>query len=648
MSVLKRGLRAGPETNISYTCTAQNEVSVSLSFFYGKPSLNKPELEHTKYDSTVIRELFEKNNSWNLENVPRNTKDQPEDNDLALLKELISLAGVHSSDILNIWAGECVVCEQAVALALVHQPLCFSFNGYSTLADGNKMHGMMVHIAKYVKGLNSDRRIQHAVGNTATTTQPHIHFLSVPVCTVNPECKQKAEKEIAKLALFARSQCDVQTETQEHDSLSSAKEASEKNNESNKFDEWENVLDAGISNCEGALLSKFTTPEVAIPRQVDFQYRVPLRVTVFCGKPILDTKAATNRNMLSLMSFTLRWDIIELATATRGVSLDPANGSNFYIALGAFLENRILGAAEFCCCVCPERKLATTLVHCPVSIRRDGAGSPGARKLLLKLAQMAGDGCRWTAPETEAVLGSDGVWQVAVFVAPICRRDHVVCEETARIAAKKFLNKQIASITNDTDQALELVWPDLPYDTALSNVYTVYNSGKTPKMVVKKIGLGVMGDPKILPKSVRDANRAVERLRHKVQSDYYTHLQEAKRIDKGSHISNYRVDRFEAGLVFTYALNPVQLPYQLDPKAEAAEEECSDEVEEQGEPRENHGNNYEDDEDEEDMCQAKLDDKTVMLPLLPLSLFELRGEIGAHVMEQYGDDFLVKAVAMET
>lgn len=658
MPVLKGGLRSGAEHGINYTRTVQNGIPVSLSFFYGKPFLNTPELEHVEYGSNANKNLFDKN-TLTRESAPRgDTQDKREDEDLSQLKELVSLAGGQNSDLLGLWAGECVVCEQAVALAIVHQPLCFSFDGYSSLADGPKMHGMMVYIAKLVKELNSEGKVQNAVGNTSTTTQPHIHFLSVPVCITNPECKQKAEEELVKFARFAKSQRDQQGGSQGDNRSSNVKDANGKNREPVKVDKWEDVDEFANLDHKGDASS--TTLGVTTLRQVDPRDRVPLRVTVFCGKPIVDSKATTTRNMLSIMSFTLRWDANELATAARKVAQNPADGSQFYIALGAFLEHKILGAAEFCCSICTDRKLATTLVHRPISFRRDstpGVGAQEARKLIFKLVQLVGDGCRWTAPATEAVLGSDGAWYVSTFVVPICRRDNVVCEETARIAAKRFLDNQITGLNNgSTGGTVKLVWPDLLYDTTLSDIYTVYNAGKAPKMVVKKIGLGVMSDPKIETKPAKEAKRAVERLRRKVESDYDAHVQKTHelkgRMEKSSKKGKSRADSLEEDLVFTYALNPSQLPYQLAPSPDDAGEGRIDGNGEQEEPEEGEEDGGEEDdedqEDEDDTCLAMHHEKAVIVPLLLPSLFEAREEIGAHVVDQYGDDFLAKAVVLET
>ncbi|TPX26698.1 hypothetical protein DIZ76_012160 [Coccidioides immitis] len=647
MSAFRRRRRGGSseEENIDYKRILRNEISVSLSFFYGKPCLNAPQLEHVKYDSKADKDLFEKNTFIREKPIQSDNQDQDQREDsLSQLKELVSLAGSCNDDILSSWAGECVICDQAVALAAVHHPLCFTFDGYSSLADGREMHGMMAYIAKLVKELDTEGKIQNAVGNTSTTTNPHVHFLSAPVCTITPGCRLKAGQELAQLAQFAKNPGDIGDVDEGEAPPSKARDSKRMSKrESVMVDKWEDLDTTSNFEPEGILpISKM---DVASSQPVNSLNRVPLRVVVFCGKPIIDTKATTSRNLLSIMAFTLRWDVNELATVSRKMSKNHDDGSQFYNSLGAFLETRILGAAEFRCCICPDRKLATTLVHRPISFRRDntaGVGAQETRKLILKLVQLVGDGCRWTAPETEAVLGSDGTWHANLFVVPICRRDNVVCEEATRIAAKRFLDNQLVGIPGGTT-AFKLAWPELFFDANLSAIYTVNNAGKLPKMVVQKIGLGVMSDPKIETKAAKETTCALERLRLRVESDYNAHLQKSRenkeRIEKESRKRKSRADLLEEDLIFTYAINPLQLPYELAP-SEAVYTDHEEEV----------NTDDEDEVDEETLpiFEAGRYEEEVLEPLLSPYLFDLRAEVGEFVKGRYGDDFLMKAVELET
>ncbi|EFW18426.1 conserved hypothetical protein [Coccidioides posadasii str. Silveira] len=549
MSAFRRCRRGGSseKENIDYKRIPRNEIPVSLSFFYGKPCLNAPQLEHVKYDSKADKDLFEKNAFIREKPIQSDNQDQDQREDcLSQLKELVSLAGSCNDDILSSWAGECVICDQAVALAAIHHPLCFTFDGYSSLADGREMHGMMVYIAKLVKELDTEGKIQNAVGNTSTTTNPHVHFLSAP------------------LAQFAKNPGDIGDVDEGEAPPSKARDSKRMSKrESVMVDKWEDLDTTSNFEPEGILpISKM---DVASSQPVNSLNRVPLRVVVFCGKPIIDTKATTS----------------------------------------------------------PSSTTAS-----------ERSSKPGS--------WLVGNGCRWTAPATEAVLGSDGTWHVNLFVVPICRRDNVVCEEAARIAAKRFLDNQLVGIPGGTT-AFKLAWPELVFDTNLSAIYTVNNAGKLPKMVVQKIGLGVMSDPKIETKAAKETRCALERLRLRVESDYNAHLQKSRenkeRIEKESRKRKSRADLLEEDLIFTYAINPLQLPYELAP-SEAVYTNHEEEV----------NTDDEDKVDEETLpiFEASRYEEEVLEPLLSPYLFDLRAQVGEFVKGRYGDDFLMKAVELET
>ncbi|EEP75578.1 predicted protein [Uncinocarpus reesii 1704] len=579
---------------------------IMLSFFYGNPFVSAPQLEHIKFTCPVSKNFFDKNISTRQSEIQNDKQDGHDNDSTSQAKELACLAGRCDSELLRSFPNKCVACGKPNALDVAHQPLCFSYCGYTRLANGAKMRGMMTYIAKLVKQLDDEQKIQAAIGVASRSPNPHIHFLSAPVCVRNRECRQKAEWRLTKLAQLAKRPPPVPDETHRESCVFKNKKSDLKNKEESiKSDKWEDA-----DQEFGATIQPV----------IDTPGRVPLRVAVFCGKPIINTKVTTSRNLLSVMVFTLRWDANELATAT-------GDDGRFYSLLGAFLETRILCAAEFRCCICQDRKLATSLIHRPISFRRNnttGAGAAETRKLIMQLVQLVGDGCQWTAPETEAVLGSPGVWHVNVFVAPICRRDSVVCEETARIAAKRFVDNQIASVGTPKRAPFKLAWPNLFYDFALSNMYTVQNDGKVPKLAVKKIGLGVMDDPKIKSKAVKEMRRTLERLRVKVESDYNAHLQETEtkkqmedECKRGRSHSILRDEDF----VFLFALNSF-------PNEVSNDENKHNEHEDEGNKRGSDPKSFGDGEE----------------VLLSPEVLNLRDEVGKFVKDRYGEDFLANAM----
>ncbi|EFR02488.1 hypothetical protein MGYG_05481 [Nannizzia gypsea CBS 118893] len=547
------------------------DIPIIFSVFYGRPqrvstsqSTSSHPLKHVSFESKV--------NSAFIEHARKKTEEprgriwerrkHRRDCDSVQFKEIASLASTHHDQILELWGSKhCAICENRPATAVLYLPICCTYDGYYTLADGDRLFGLMLSIAKLVAELDSDVKVRSAIGSNVH--MPYINGLAVPVCSAEDNCRKEANLEVAKfLRAFGFDDAPVTEESKADDNDYDSEERTKdeqarpfrpllkrRSTCSSKFatdmamfrdaieaDEWEDddVSDSG----DEAAPSEPPVPSIPghSPTRMYMRERIPLRYTVLCGQPILDPSQGTtateiDAGRLTCLVFTSRWEA-GLLESVANASHDPEP----YQMIASFHERFIMAAAEFRCCICPNFVLATTLVHCPISFRRDAENSPGNhphRQSMIRLLQYTKG--KWNYPETKAALGYDGVWHIDDFVVPICHGGSV-CEETARIAVTQFIDGTLAT-------GASRCYPGLSPDTDLLGAYWVENGGKIPKLVVQRIGLGLFTDVQSQggpgAEAILKNNQAIEAIRRSVMAK-----QESLNAPEGSglYVSNHDTD----------------------------------------------------------------------------------------------------------
>ncbi|EGD86106.1 hypothetical protein H112_07029 [Trichophyton rubrum D6] len=509
----------------SSTSSSSLDIPIIFSVFYGRPqrgltshstsSTPSHPLKHVSFESKVNASFIEHARKKTEEPRGRiwERRKHRRDCDSIQFKEIATLASTHQDQILELWGSKhCAVCDNQPATAVLYLPICCTYDGYYTLADGDRLFWLMLSIAKLVADLDSDVKVRSAIGSNVH--MPYINGLAVPVCSAEDTCRKEANLEVARFLKafgFDDTPAPEEAKADDNDYDSEERVRDEQNRSvgpllhrrstcSSKFatdmamfrdaieaDEWEDddVTDSG----DEAVQSEPPVPSIPghSPTRMHLHERVPLRYTVLCGQPILNrspgaTATEVDAGRLTCLVFTSRWEA-GLLESVANASHDPEP----YQMIASFHERFIMASAEFRCCICPKRVLATTLVHCPISFRRDAENSPcnqPHRQSMIRLLQYTKG--KWNYPETKAALGYDGVWHIDDFVVPICHGGSV-CEETARIAAAQFIDGILA--TGD-----KRCYTGLMPDTDLLGAFWVENGGKIPKLVVERIGLGLFTD----------------------------------------------------------------------------------------------------------------------------------------------------------
>ncbi|KAK2739769.1 hypothetical protein FQN57_006466 [Myotisia sp. PD_48] len=477
------------------------EIPIVFSVFFGNLNSSTQRVHHVMFDAKTNGSFFE--NARTQAEDPRGRLWGPakycDVSDASQLKEIFGLSTAHTNRILELWEGKsmkCAICTQERVVALTYQPLCCTYDGYYALADGDRLFGLMLSIAKLVRELASNVSVRNAIGSSGAT--PYVNALAVPICSPAGPCGTASTFGIAAFlsriakGIFEdddggddcgelggetgnepRASFSRAVEDQEH--VPTSKTTAAANVET---DEWEDddVSDSSEDDLDTGSLG------CSSPTQTSPSERLPLRYVAICGQPILnETKdPSLKASRLSCLVFTSRWDSSLLESIGSSSGNEDIDDEPYQI-IASFHERFIMESAEFRCAICPGSVFATTMVHRPISFRQSNENSPGAvplRQTMLKLLQYVGGKLKY--PDTNAALGYDGVWHINDFVVPICRRNSV-CEETARIAALRFVKAHIAPNMN-------IMYPDLSPDTDLMAEYWVENSGKIPRLVVDKVG----------------------------------------------------------------------------------------------------------------------------------------------------------------
>lgn len=541
---------------LKLTKKAPEDTPMVFSVFYGKPaqatsSTAPKHLKNVLFEVKVNGEFLE---------TARKSAEEPRgrlwqrlvkrhdetEADMAQFREILHLATSHNDEVLELWGDrKCVFCNERPAVAVVYQPLCCTYDGYYALSDGDRLFALMLSLAKLTEGLDSHAKVRTAVGSSADV--PYINGLAVPICSPDAECQRAANAGIGDLmralgkGLFDEKEFWVGDSEAGIEDQGKAKDKKKKNKKKKKSvkkdkkdandegdqeknlgqttgsgfatdmamyreavqaDEWEEDDVSDSSDEEDLISGKHTKAPI--------HERIPLRYTAIIGQPIIDGNSETSlkAGRLTCLAFTSRWESGLLSSAAINSSPKP-----FHL-IASFHERFIMQGAEFRCAICPTPVLATTMVHRPISFKREidiASSAQPIRQTMLKLLQYIGG--KWKYPETKAALGYDNIHHINDFIVPICRPGSA-CEEAARIAAKKFIDKQVPP-------GAQVIYPDITPDTDLIGKWWVENAGKRPKLVVKKTGRGVMLETaetdKAKAKAIMANDKAIEIIRHDVE-----------------------------------------------------------------------------------------------------------------------------------
>lgn len=436
-------------------------------------------------------------------------KDTSPGNDLTVSKCLASLATRYSNQILELPPQLCSVCRKASPEAVVHRTLYWTLDGYASQDDGPVMASFMRQIAAHVKSLNTKEKMSKALGDMGQG--PYIHEMAAVVCCEESECHNVATRNIenfmkenmkkARASLHAAKKLsgamsEVQISGQVLDNKDLSDKAMVYVNEAG----WELVDDD--DNDDGKSLfpraaSYVEAGMVAAPNDL-----VKFRLSVFCGRPILDPNTPPRRGRISSLVFTSKWPT---SFASGGAGKLYEQEYQNYRVIAGFHNQHILQAANFHCVMCADEKPAKELVHHLISFKRDntiGAQSDGIKKSVMKLFQFV-EG-RWKYKEMNAALSPDGRCHINEWVVPICSRNSN-CEGLARLAVKEAMKRLMP-------EDVRPHYLDMFRDTVFSRPFPQVQGGKYPKAVVKKLAGGIADDegnvmleapgPKILDKEV--------------------------------------------------------------------------------------------------------------------------------------------------
>jgi hypothetical protein len=467
-------------------------------------------MKHTNFNGKVSADFFNSCRKRNTLNRRKQRNKQLPDNELQQLEELVYLSAAHSDQILGLWPSGCTVCNKKPVQAVVHQPLCCSLDGYSSLADGEHMIKLVLAVARLVKELDTDSKIRQAVGIMMPGS--YVHDIAVPICSPDGECARSAKKDIKKFLqanmkeIFGTDgNADEGSENAKIEGGNPALETVAQQKAPN-YDDWEEEdKDELDSEYEAYFKKKGLHP---VNKEEITEEMVPVRLSALVGRPILEPDEAPSPKQLTSLVFTSLWP----ASVLIGTKPDDDDHRG-YQHIAAYHERRILKAADFRCAICPKKVRARTLVHRPISFRRDNTVGPGVNELrqtVFNFFQYVRG--KWNDPEAQAVLGGDGVCHIFEFVVPICRRFQT-CEATARIAARIFVARHLA------DGMKPLFEKMMPVSFLFSYVTPDYDC-KKPKLAVKKLGFGTMNDDEEIRPLPKNA-LSIEKLRREIDADEY-------------------------------------------------------------------------------------------------------------------------------
>lgn len=251
-----------------------------------------------------------------------------------------------------------------------------------------------------------------------------------------------------------------------------------------------------------------------------------LRYAAYIGRPSIDPLEDPHPQTLSHLVYVSTWPAAFLAHTGQDIA---ASEISMFEKIAAYHESFIMSALQFTCAICSHQQRATTFLHRPISFRRCARSSTTSatgqnipddtlKSTIFNFQRYVRGPQRWTYPEIIATLGGTEshsslycmvtgsgmdrpLPHVNDFLVPLCARN-TLCEETARIAAAMFVEKQVPVQMCDLeggggiDHDIRL-FPPLSIDTGLADemcmTYGVEQDEEAPRCVVKRVGKGVLG-----------------------------------------------------------------------------------------------------------------------------------------------------------
>ncbi|PGH03632.1 hypothetical protein AJ80_08653 [Polytolypa hystricis UAMH7299] len=500
----------GPPTKPKLARDAGPEMPVTFSVFYGALDPTRQDMEHIMFNAKVKSSFLDDlgcpptsprkraggtggGGLWGSGSGAGATTTTTYDTekDVSRVKELIHLSASFTDQIIELWNNRgCVVCRNPVVKVVVHRALCVSIDGYAKLVDGVKMRSVMRGVAKMVSLLDTDIRVQQAIGNVGLGT--YVHALAVPVCVPDGKCQDKVKgaiegflKEVSKgfppppMLTDGGEGVMVVRERKASTPIPELRPAMLRRateTESLRRDKSKRLSVGG----EAATGDSLDTGEL----NDGGEDMLKLRLVAFVGRPVLDPQEAPRPLQMSALVYESEWPENMLS----GIKCDDYRA---YQRVSAYYEKVILKTARFCCAVCPGRSVpATTLLHRPIAtFRRDsttGCDAEELRQICFSLLRYVRG--RWKHPEVMAILGGDGVCQIIEFVVPLCRKN-TVCEQAAHIAAKIFVAGQLPA-------DMELLYPDMLPNADFDSLFQQSDEDSQPAEIARKLGEGIiiMGD----------------------------------------------------------------------------------------------------------------------------------------------------------
>ncbi|KAF7121863.1 hypothetical protein CNMCM5793_009417 [Aspergillus hiratsukae] len=447
-------------TGVSIYTIESKEIPIWFSVFFGKPSLQSPQLDNARFNAKISERVFEPSStpagspskssfrtSISSVSLPRPGLSE----EAPAVRAIHSLCRSFDGEILNCATEGCTICNKGPAQSLVHRPLCATRYGYVELSDFVEMHKLVSTVASHTTHITRKDEVNWSIGDVMSD-RPYICSLAVPICSPEGECHRAATM---MMQTYVEGIRDGSIEPKSLDKFETSDRSSLPQRRSVTSQRSFRVNTTSNEDYSGSTvcLRSPSIQTLGSPTAQPFK----IGATMFVGRPSLQLSGTPRRGQLSCSVFSSTWS----GPGLPGVAKNEADDAVFYCRIAAFYEDHILSSGNYRCAVCSELAPARSLVHRPllfVQTHRSGLQSESERRLIAKLSQFVQG--RWSYPEMNAVMGGTSDAHVFDLIVPICE-SNTLCAEVARTSAREFVKLLLPS-----DMAL--LYPGLDPDTDLS------------------------------------------------------------------------------------------------------------------------------------------------------------------------------------